>query len=100
MKKACEPVPKPVRWLGSSKDDLSAFPEPVKLRVGGAVWDAQIGLKSLWAKPLKGFGGAGVLEIVADADGNAFRAVYTGRCSISRRTPPASATSTSRFVTS
>jgi phage-related protein len=32
-------------------------------------------------KPLKGFGGAGVLEVVADFDGNAFRTVYTVRLS-------------------
>ncbi len=36
-------------------------------------------MKSPWAKPLKGFGGAGVVEIVADVEGNAFRAVYTIR---------------------
>ena len=29
------------------------------------------------AKPLKGFKGAGVLEIVSDFDGDTFRAVYT-----------------------
>lgn len=72
-------VPKPVRWIGESKNDLSAFPNDVKLRVGGALWDAQVGLKSPAAKPLKGFGGAGVLEVVADFDGNAFRTVYTVR---------------------
>ncbi len=71
-------VAKPVRWLGESKADLSAFPNGVKTRVGGALWDAQVGLKSPCA-PLKGFGGAGVLEIVADVDGNAFRTVYTVR---------------------
>ena len=74
-----EAVPKPVRWIGESKTDLSAFPNDVKLRVGGALWDAQIGLKSPAAKPLKGFGGAGVLEVVADFDGNTFRTVYTVR---------------------
>ncbi len=72
-------TPKPVRWVGASKDDLSAFPHDVKLRVGGALWDAQVGLKSPLAKPLKGFGGAGVLEVVVDFDGNAFRTVYTVR---------------------
>ncbi len=71
--------PKPVRWIGESKQDLSAFPHDVKLRVGGALWDAQVGLKSPASKPLKGFGGAGVLEVVADFDGNAFRTVYTVR---------------------
>jgi phage-related protein len=71
--------PKPVRWIGESKRDLSAFPTEVKLRVGGALWDAQVGLKSPAAKPLKGFSGAGVLEVVVDFDGNAFRTIYTVR---------------------
>lgn len=31
------------------------------------------------AKPLKGFGGAGVVELVEDHDGDAYRAVYTVR---------------------
>lgn len=78
-KARADPVPKPVRWIGGSKNDLSAFPNDVKLRVGGALWDAQVGLKSPAAKPLKGFGGAGVLEVVTDFDGNAFRTVYTVR---------------------
>jgi phage-related protein len=73
--------PKPVRWVGSSKEDLSAFPEDVRRRVGGALWEAQVGGKALYAKPLKGFGGAGVLEIVDDFDGDTFRAVYTVRFS-------------------
>lgn len=77
--KTRQPVPRPVRWVASSKDDLSAFPNDVKNRVGGALWDAQIGLKSPAAKPLKGFGDAGVLEVVVDFDGNTFRTVYTVR---------------------
>ena len=71
--------PKPVRWVGSSKDDLSAFPQEVRRRVGGALWDAQLGLKAPFAKPLRGFGGGGVLEVVDDYDGNTYRAVYTVR---------------------
>lgn len=71
--------PKPVRWIGSSRDDLRAFPEAVRLRVGGALWEAQLGRKAPWAKPLKGFGGAGVLEVVDDHDGDTYRAVYTVR---------------------
>jgi phage-related protein len=74
-----EPQPKPVRWVGSSRDDLRAFPGEVRLRVGGALWEAQLGRKASWAKPLKGFGGAGVLEVVDDFDGDTFRAVYTVR---------------------
>jgi len=71
--------PRPVRWVGSSKEDLSGFPEDVRRRVGGALWDAQIGRKAPYAKPLKGFGDAGVLEIVDDFDSDTFRAVYTVR---------------------
>ena len=70
-----EDQPKPVRWVGSSREDLSAFPTDVRRRVGGALWEAQIGGKASYAKPLKGFSGAGVLEIVDDFDGDAFRAV-------------------------
>jgi phage-related protein len=73
------PPPKPVRWVGSSKGDLSAFPDDVKRRVGGALWEAQIGGKAPYAKPLKGFCGAGVLEVVDDFDGDTYRAVYTVR---------------------
>lgn len=72
-------LPKPVRWVGSSKEDLSAFPEDVRRRIGGALWEAQVGRKAPYAKPLKGQGGAGVLEIVDDFDGDTFRAVYTVR---------------------
>jgi phage-related protein len=51
----------------------------VRRRVGGALWEAQIGGKAPYAKPLKGFGDAAVLEIVDDFDGDTFRAVYTVR---------------------
>jgi phage-related protein len=71
--------PKPVRWVGGSRDDLRGFPEAVRNRVGGALWEAQLGRKAPFAKPLKGFGGAGVLEVVDDFDGDTYRAVYTVR---------------------
>jgi hypothetical protein len=38
------------------------------------LWFAQIGSKHPQAKPLRGFGGAGVLEIIEDWDGNTYRA--------------------------
>jgi phage-related protein len=79
MKPISEDQPKPVRWVGSSKEDLSNFPEEVRQRVGGALWEAQIGRKAPYAKPLKGFGDAGVLEVVDDFDGDTFRTVYTVR---------------------
>jgi phage-related protein len=74
-----EQPPKPVRWVGSSKADLSAFPDDVKRRVGGALWEAQLGGKAPYVKPLKGFPGASVLEVVDDFDGDTYRTVYTVR---------------------
>jgi phage-related protein len=74
-----EAQPKPIRWVGSSKEDVSAFPDDVKRRIGLALFEAQMGRKANYAKPLKGYGGAGVLEVVDDFDGDTFRAVYTVR---------------------
>ena len=47
--------------------------------MGFALYLAQIGDKHPQAKPLKGFGGAGVLEVVEDHDGETYRATYTVR---------------------
>lgn len=77
MAKAAVARPKPVMWVGSSKEDLRAFPELVQKEVGFALWFAQIGDKHPHANPLRGFGGGGVLEIIEDADGGTYRAVYT-----------------------
>ena len=68
---------KPLFWIGSSLDDLRGFPEHVKRVMGFALRRAQDGGKHVNAKPLKGFGGAGVLEIVEDNDGDTYRGVYT-----------------------
>ena len=70
---------KPIVWVGGSRQDLSAFPRPVKVKLGFALHEAQIGKKHLDARPLKGFGGAGVLEIVADHQGSTYRGIYTVR---------------------
>jgi phage-related protein len=47
--------------------------------MGHALYLAQINLKAPHAKPLRGFGGAGILEVVEDHDGSTYRAVYTVR---------------------
>ena len=67
--------PKSLVWIGSCKEDLRAFPEEVRLVMGYALYLAQVGDKHLDAKPLRGFGGAGVLEVVDDFDGDTYRAV-------------------------
>lgn len=68
---------KPLFWVGSSKKDLQAMPEVVQDTVGYALHLAQSGGKHTDAKALKGFGGAGVLEVIEDAQGGTYRAVYT-----------------------
>ena len=70
---------RPLYWVGSSKRDLLALPEDVVDVFGYALYLAQIGKKHEQARPLKGFGSAGVLEVVEDWEGNTYRAVYTVR---------------------
>src|SRR6266542_4263823 len=74
-----KPTAKPLKWVGSSKKDLRGFPGAARRETGYALYLAQIGEKAVKAKPLRGFGGAGTLEVVADHDGKTFRAVYTIR---------------------
>lgn len=68
----------PVHWVGSSKKDLLAFPEPVVSAIGYALGVAQLGGKHPHAKPWKGEGG-GVFEVVEDYSGDTYRAVYAVR---------------------
>jgi phage-related protein len=71
--------PKPLVWVASSKADLKAFPSEVQDLMGYALHQAQESSKHAATKPLRGFGGAGVLEVVEDHDGNTYRAIYTVR---------------------
>lgn len=64
-------------FIGTSLDDLSEFPLKSKREIGLTLRTAQKGGKADNAKPLKGFEGAGVLEIVSDHLGDTYRAVYT-----------------------
>ncbi len=68
---------KPLIWIGSTKRAVQDFPLEVRKVVGFALYQAQEGKKHIQAKPLKGFRGAGVLEIIEDYDGDTYRAVYT-----------------------
>lgn len=70
---------RPVGWIGTSKEDLLTFPDAVVSEIGHALYVAQKGGKHSSAKPLKGFGGAGTLEVVEDYDGDSYRAIYTVR---------------------
>ena len=70
-------VVKPIIWMGSCREDLKGFPERVRRNIGQALYTAQQGETDPAAKPLKGFGGARVMEIVDRYDTNTYRAVYT-----------------------
>jgi phage-related protein len=75
------PHVKPLYWLGSARKDLKAMPEAIQDTFGYALYLAQTGRKHEQAKPLKGFGSAGVLEVVKSEDNGAYRAVYTVKLS-------------------
>jgi phage-related protein len=75
-------APRRLDWIGSSKKDLMALPDEVVQVFGYALHLAQVGQKHDQAKPLRGFGSAGVLEIVEDWRGDTYRAVYTVRHAI------------------
>jgi len=74
-----QPPHKPLIWVGSSRRDFGAMPKEVRARMGYALYVAQQGGMHRDAKPLKGFAGSGVAEIVADFRGDTFRTVYTVR---------------------
>ena len=67
---------KPISFIGSSQEDIRAFPEEVKDDIGYALFQVQMGETPVCAKRLKGLG-SGVLEIIEDFRGGSYRAVYT-----------------------
>lgn len=64
-------------FVGTSRKDLQAFPDRARRKAGFALQRAQEGVLPTDAKPMKGFGGASVVEIVIRDDGDAFRVIYT-----------------------
>jgi hypothetical protein len=85
---------KPVRWIGSSRKDVRSFPPQVRFDIGQALFAAQSGETDPAAKPLKGFGGRSVMEIVAPMPaihgGPSIQCDFRMRsmcCTLSRRSP-------------
>jgi phage-related protein len=70
---------RPIAWVGSSRKDLRTFPRKVRRDICQSLYAAQQGEVDPSAKPLRGFGGASVIEIVAEDRGGTWRAVYTVR---------------------
>jgi phage-related protein len=77
LKKPANPL-RSLRWVGSSKKDLTGFPAKVKDSFGFELYLAQAGQHPPSAKPFKGLG-SGVVELVDNHDGDTYRAVYTVR---------------------
>ena len=76
MRSRLAPGERPIVWVASAKKDLVAMPEPVVRFIGMALGVAQLGGTHPSAKAWKGQG-PGVLEIVSEFDGDAFRGIYT-----------------------
>jgi len=70
-------TPREIIWISSSLRDLRQFPDSVSKLMGFALFQAQRGGKHVQAKPLRGFRGGGVLEVIEDFDGMTFRTMYT-----------------------
>ncbi|MDN3507737.1 MAG: type II toxin-antitoxin system RelE/ParE family toxin [Simkaniaceae bacterium] len=68
---------KTVLWISSAKRDLMKMPAKAISDLGYAIYEAQKGNHPRIAKPLKGFSGTEVLELVENFRGDTFRAVYT-----------------------
>lgn len=66
-------------FLASTQDEIREFPEAVRKEIGFAIYAAQEGGKAINVTPMVGFGGAGVLEVISNYDGDTYRAVYTVR---------------------
>lgn len=72
-------LPKRLVWIASSRRDMQTLPKSIRRSFGTALFAAQMGVAPPIAKVLKGFGGAGVLELIEDDRSGTYRAVYTVR---------------------
>ena len=72
-------MPRSLVWVASSRRDMRALPKQVRRTFGVALFAVQSGETPPIAKPLRGFGSAGVLELIEDDAGGTYRAVYTVR---------------------
>ena len=69
---------KRIRFVGSAKDDLSAFPKAVRTRAGQELFMVQVGREPNDWKPLS-IVGPGAREIRVRDEAGAFRVIYVAR---------------------
>jgi phage-related protein len=74
-----EVKPRALVWIASSRRDMRALPKQVRRSFGVALYAVQTGETPPVAKTLRGFGSAGVLELIEDDAAGTYRAVYTVR---------------------
>jgi phage-related protein len=68
-------MPKPVEFLGDSRERLSAFPAVVRGRAGVELFAVQVGFEPANWKPMKA-AGPGVREIRVRDESGAYRVIY------------------------
>ena len=64
-----------VRFIGSAKQDMSAFPDSARLRAGHELFMVQVGREPDDWKPMSSIG-AGVCEIRVRDEAGQFRVIY------------------------
>lgn len=69
---------KPVRFVGSSKEDMSAFPASARMRAGHELFMVQVGRDPSDWKPMSDVG-AGACEIRVGDEAGAFRIIYVAK---------------------
>src|SRR5260370_14213193 len=67
---------KKLTWLADSRSNVKSFPAGVRDDIGYALYAAQLGERSVKAKPLHGLGGQ-VMEIAAHDASGTYRTIYT-----------------------
>src|SRR5712672_1660198 len=66
-------------WIAASRREMRSMPKEIRRSFGVALYAVQNGETPPVAKMLKGFGNAGVLELIENDAGGTYRAVYTVR---------------------
>lgn len=69
---------KPVRFQGSAREDLAAFPESARREAGYELFMVQVGRNPTDFKPLPSVG-PGVYELRVRDETGAFRVIYVAR---------------------
>lgn len=69
---------KPVRFVGSSRDDLAAFPVAVRARAGHELFMVQVGRDPENWKPMSSIG-PGTCEIRVRDPSGAYRVIYVAK---------------------